>query len=81
MVGSGYHTQIIRGENRNKTLQQDFVALSLKSFNPSDNLSFTGLIDKIPKSSMQAPKLAWVAWVEYKGKAIQAVGDWLRPPY
>ncbi|WP_133407171.1 DUF1223 domain-containing protein [Parashewanella tropica] len=81
LIGSGYHTPITRGENRNKTLQQDFVALTLSGFNLNNNFSVSEALPAIPKSSKQAPKLAWVVWVEYKGKAIQAVGDWLSTPY
>ena len=38
-------------------------------------LTFSGQLENVDIA--QAPTLAWVVWLEYQGKALQAVGDWL----
>ncbi|RJY18183.1 DUF1223 domain-containing protein [Parashewanella spongiae] len=77
LVGSGFKTDVLRGENRHKFLKQDFTVISLQSFSAGSNLEFSGTVKTAPSLAQQAEKLAWVSWVEYKGKPIQAVGDWL----
>lgn len=77
LVGSGFSTSVLRGENRSKNLKQDFTVLSLQSLNANKNLTFAGKVKLSSPLSEQASKLALVIWVEYKGKPIQAVADWL----
>ncbi|MEL4282579.1 MULTISPECIES: DUF1223 domain-containing protein [Shewanella] len=88
LVGSGFTTEIKRGENRHKQLPHDFVVLSLQSLPASTVLTgvtdpalqFTQSLDAIPASALNAPRLAWVAWLTLNEEPIQAVGGWLEAP-
>ncbi|MEJ6521207.1 DUF1223 domain-containing protein [Shewanella bicestrii] len=85
LVGSGFTTEIKRGENRHKQLPHDFVVLSLQSLPASTvhegatdpALQFTQSLDAIPASAFSAPRMAWVAWLTLNEEPIQAVGGWL----
>ena len=77
LVGSGFETQVTRGENRNKKLQQDFTVLDYQTFSANAQGHFFGSVRPKPAIAKQAKKLAWVGWIEHKGKAQQAVGGWL----
>ena len=77
LVGSGFETQVTRGENRNKKLKQDFTVLDFQTFTANDEGHFLGSVRPKPELAKQAKKLAWVGWIERNGKALQAVGGWL----
>ena len=77
LVGSGFETQVTRGENRNKQLKQDFTVLDFQTFTASSNAHFVGSVKPKPVLTEQAKQLAWVGWIEHKGKVIQAVADWI----
>lgn len=84
IVGVGIHTPVTKGENRGKTLQQDFAVLSLYQFdNQSDiaNISRFGGELELDMDALlrRAPRLALVAWVEEDMQPLQAVGGWLTP--
>ncbi|MCH4295358.1 DUF1223 domain-containing protein [Shewanella sp. 3B26] len=84
IVGVGIHTPVAKGENRGKTLQQDFAVLSLYQFdNQSDiaNVSRFGGELELDMDALlrRAPRLALVAWVEEDMQPLQAVGGWLTP--
>ncbi|MGR6500656.1 DUF1223 domain-containing protein [Shewanella sp. Koi 1] len=89
LVGSGFTTEIKRGENRHRQLTHDFVVLSLQSLHASrvhegatdPALQFTQSLDAIPASAFNAPRLAWVAWLTLNEEPIQAVGGWLEAPH
>ncbi|MBM7071214.1 DUF1223 domain-containing protein [Shewanella sp. 202IG2-18] len=77
LVGSGFETQVTRGENRSKKLKQDFTVLSFQTLTSNDKSHFIGSVEPMPELSKEAKQLAWVGWIEHEGKVIQAVGDWL----
>ncbi len=77
IVGSGFSTKVTRGENRSKQLKQDFTVLDVQTFTRGADSTFSGSVKPLPKISIEAKRLAWVGWVEHKGKVVQAVGDWI----
>lgn len=81
LVGAGITTDIKRGENRHKRLAHDFTVLSHQTFDANEQSKgeFVGKITLPSDLMTNAERLAWVAWIEQEGQAIQAVGDWLVP--
>ncbi len=76
ILGFGIETDIERGENRNRTLPQEFVALSHEVYR-SDN----GTWDvALPVRGLQAEDRHGIAlWVSEPGSPVpvQATGGWL----
>ena len=76
ILGFGIETDVKRGENRNRTLAQEFVALSHKVY-PSDNGSWSVTL---PAREQQMAKRHGIAlWVSAPGNPVpvQATGGWL----
>lgn len=81
LVGAGITTVVKHGENRHKSLKHDFTVLSFQTYdaNKLSRDEFSGEV-VLPSDLMKrAERLAWVAWIEQEGQAVQAVGDWLAP--
>jgi len=76
VLGLGLSTDVKRGENRGKTLDHDFVVLSLSRFSSAQSNSWSGLIEQ---PSIEASQYAIAAWVSKKGhtKPVQATGGYL----
>ena len=75
ILGIGLETSIKRGENRGKTLKQDFVALTHEVNTSSDGTwSF-----KLNSTEQEAEQYALVAWVSKTNNAtpIQAVASYI----
>ncbi|EDY82055.1 hypothetical protein VDG1235_1675 [Verrucomicrobiia bacterium DG1235] len=76
VVGVGLMTRIKRGENRNKTLRQDFVSLW------HENSSGAWTVELPMKDELGlAERYAVVVWVTRSGslKPVQATGAWWAP--
>ncbi len=76
VLGLGLSTDVKRGENRGKTLEHDFVVLSLSRISSAEKLRWNGTIDK---PVIEARRYALAAWVSEKGrtKPIQSTGGYL----
>ena len=76
ILGFGIETDVERGENRNRTLPQEFVALSYKVYR-SDN----GVWDVVLPGVSQhvADRLGIALWISKPGNPVplQAAGAWL----
>lgn len=75
LLGFGIETQVKRGENRNSTLQQEFVVLAHAAHASTDGSWSIAL----PRSELTAKRYGIAAWVsEPENPApIQATGGWL----
>ena len=76
ILGTGLKTEVSHGENRNKQLSEDFVALShqkMKSENGTWKVELPDRIDQI------ASRFGIAIWVSYPGMntPIQSTGGWL----
>ena len=76
LLGFGIKTAIKSGENRGKTLPQEFVVLKHLKMN-SQNASWS--FDLPARNYKEVQRYAVAMWVNEKGnlKPLQAVGDWL----
>ena len=76
ILGFGIETDIQRGENRNRTLAQEFVALSHKVYR-SDNGAWDVLLPGVNQSA--AEHLGIALWISEPGSPVplQATGAWL----
>ncbi|WP_037471074.1 DUF1223 domain-containing protein [Shewanella waksmanii] len=76
LVGTGFTTNVTRGENRNKVLKHDFTVLQHQVFTPhtTNPSHFSGEVTIDNKHSGKAEKLVWVAWIVQNHRPIQAVG-------
>lgn len=75
ILGFGLKTKILRGENRNKTLTQDFVVLRHLA-QSSDTGTWTL---PLPNPEQKTKRYAVVFWVTSQGKTqpLQATAGWL----
>jgi len=76
LLGLDLETEVQRGENRGKTLEHDFVVLSLSRFSSTDDGRWSGQLHR-PKEGSK--KYAIAAWVS-DGRSvspIQATGGFL----
>jgi len=77
MLGGGIRTEVTRGENRNSTLNQEFVSLAhIKHISKNGQW-------RVPLPVVDAPeasRLAIAAWVSRPGDPapVQATGGWLQ---
>lgn len=82
LLGFGLQHNITSGENKDKMLEHEFVALAQDSaLSLGDNNNrFIWTLD-LPTSSHQAERLALIGWVdsEKNNRPLQATGDWLSP--
>lgn len=62
LLGFGFNTYVSRGENRRKSLRQEFVVLSHKEVDLIDNVWLT----QVDEPSVSADQYALVAWVTSK---------------
>jgi len=79
LLGFDIETSVERGENRNTTLNQQFVVLAHSS-HPSSN----GRWDvPLPQATRAAPRYAVAAWISAPGDPapLQATGGWLPGRY
>lgn len=76
VLGLGLSTDVKRGENRGKTLEHDFVVLSLSRISSAEKHAWSGTIDK---PTINAQRYALAAWLSEKGrtKPIQSTGGFL----
>ena len=76
LLGVGIETNIERGENRNKVLKQEFVALSHKIYAPNQGV---WNIDLPKEASQHAERYALAIWVSSIDdiSPIQATGYWI----
>ena len=76
ILGFGIETDVKRGENRNRTLAQEFVALSHRVYR-SDNGTWDVLFSSVNRSV--ADRLGIALWVSEPGNPLplQATGAWL----
>ena len=75
VLGFDIHTEVERGENRNTTLQQQFVVLVHRSHTSTDG-HWNVLL---PQGTSTAPRYALAAWISAPGDPapLQATGGWL----
>jgi len=76
VLGLGLSNDVKRGENRGKTLEHDFVVLSLSRISSAEKLSWNGVIEE---PTIEAQRYALAAWISEKGrtKPIQSTGGYL----
>ncbi len=76
ILGFDLYTDIRRGENRNKRLRQEFVALSHEKYKSSDG-HWSVKLDKIPNNGSK--RIGIALWLTKTGSIapIQATGGWL----
>ncbi|WP_394202350.1 DUF1223 domain-containing protein [Shewanella waksmanii] len=76
LVGTGFTTNVTRGENRYKVLKHDFTVLQHQVFRPNTTnpSQFSGEVVIDNKHTGKAEKLVWVAWIVQNHKPLQAVG-------
>lgn len=76
ILGFDLYTNIRRGENRNKRLRQEFVALSHEKYKSSDG-HWSVKLDKIPNNGSK--RIGIALWLIKTGSIapIQATGGWL----
>jgi hypothetical protein len=75
ILGGGIDTAVERGENRNRTLHQEFVALAHERFRSADGRWRAAL----PCTLATAPRYAIALWVSKADEPtpVQATGGWL----
>lgn len=76
LLGFGFDVPISRGENKNKTLQQDFILLQHKKYR-SNNSQW--VVNQLPTSHHQAKRYAIALWVSEPNDPtpLQATATWL----
>jgi len=76
MLGFGIETEVTRGENRNRTLAQEFIALAHKVY-PSSNGTWKVILPAIAQQPVQRHGIA--LWISEPGNPapVQATGGWL----
>ena len=76
VLGLGLSNDVKRGENSGKTLEHDFVVLSLSRVSSAEKLSWNGVIEE---PAIEAQRYALAAWISEKGrtKPIQSTGGYL----
>ena len=81
LMGMNLETAVRRGENRNRKLHHDFVALNVVSIPLASSASGYVAATRLPEITSDAGELALAAWVSAAGaqKPIQSVGGLLRP--
>lgn len=76
LLGSGIKTDILSGENRNRSFKEDFIVLSMQS-KPSNNGKWTLPFNINSKFNVERYAIAlWVSPVD-KMKPLQATGGWI----
>ncbi len=84
LLGSNLKTKVLRGENRNRELRQDFVALNYKSYNSTNGKWKVTIdlndIDPNQSTQHQIHERALALWVTYTNTLtpLQATGGWLK---
>ena len=80
LLGMDLETAVRRGENRNRKLHHDFVALNVVSIPLSITESGLAATTPLPDIGSEAESIALAAWVSEAGaqRPVQAVGGWLR---
>ena len=77
LLGFGLKTNISRGENRQRVLQEDFVSLAQTTSQSIDNHWQL----KIPTTTIKAERYGLAIWIERPTQTspIQATGGWFTP--
>ena len=80
LLGFDLVTKVKAGENRNRSLQHDFVVLGYKVKPLKPNKNRYQIKTEIPKTQENSGTRAFAAWVSQRNhpKPIQAVGGWLQ---
>jgi hypothetical protein len=80
LLGFGIETAIERGENRNRTLRQEFVVLAHDVHDPESNGQWIVSLPQIPPDT--ASRYALAVWISESGNPapLQATGGWLDLP-
>jgi hypothetical protein len=80
ILGFGIETRVTRGENRSKTLHEDFVVLTHQQFMPQEGNQWDVIWPKPSASKANlASDFAIALWVAEKDKlgSLQATGHWI----
>lgn len=79
LVGVGNITHVKRGENRNKSLPQDFIVLDLASYPDTPNHTWSITIPKPSNTSFE--RYAAIVWVKTDTSTapLQVTGGWITP--
>ena len=77
LLGFELQTDVLSGENQNKTFSEDFIVLSLKTVH-SANAKWSIPVDI--KSEFKSPRYALAIWINSDGslEPIQATGGWIK---
>jgi len=79
-LGSGIETAVLRGENRDRRLAQEFVVLAHNSYPAADG-HWDVPLTIVPSAT--APRRALAVWVSAAGapRPLQATGGWFDTPH